>query len=55
MNGELLDGLYWSDVLDDGSQPNFLGPFSNETAGRCPVSQFDKIIFYGNFMLGVPR
>ena len=55
MNGQLLDGLYWSEKLDDGSQPNYLCPFGNDTAGVCPVSPSDKIIFYGNFMLGVPR
>jgi hypothetical protein len=41
--------------MDDGSQPNYLCPFGNDTAGVCPVSPSDKIIFYGNFMLGVPR
>jgi hypothetical protein len=34
MNNDLLDGLYWEDTMDDGSQPNFLCPFGNETAGQ---------------------
>jgi hypothetical protein len=55
MNNDLLNGLYWSDNTDDGSQRNYLCPTGNETAGRCPVSATDKIILYGNFMIGVPR
>jgi hypothetical protein len=55
MQNDLLDGLYWTDDSDDGSQPNYLCPTGNETAGRCPVSETDKIILYGNFMIGVPR
>jgi hypothetical protein len=50
-----MDGLYWEDTSDDGMGNMYLCPTGNESASRCPISANDKIIFYGNFMIGVPR
>ncbi len=55
METDMLDGLYWEYLYDDGNSKNFICPGGEETVGPCPVAPSDRNILYENRLLGLPR
>eukprot|EP00095_Tigriopus_kingsejongensis_P002369 maker-scaffold579_size130606-snap-gene-0.31 protein:Tk02369 transcript:maker-scaffold579_size130606-snap-gene-0.31-mRNA-1 annotation:"pkd2 " len=55
MENDMLDGLYWEYLYNDGSNKNFVCPGGEEAVGPCPVNPADRNILYENRLLGLPR
>ena len=52
---DMLDGLYWEYLYNDGSDKRFICPGGEEAVGPCPVAPADRNILYENRLLGLPR
>ena len=55
MEGDLLDGLYWEYMYNEGNDKDFVCPGGEEAVGPCPVAPADRNILYENRLLGLPR
>lgn len=55
MENDLLDGLYWEYLYNEGTDKNFVCPGGEEAVGPCPVAPSDRNILYENRLLGLPR
>ena len=55
MEEDMLDGLYWEYLYNDGTDKRFICPGGEEAVGPCPVAPADRNILYENRLLGLPR
>ena len=52
MENDMLDGLYWEYLYNDGTDKRFICPGGEEAVGPCPVAPADRNILYENRLLG---
>ena len=55
MEKDMLDGLYWEYLYNEGNDKNFICPGEEDNVGPCPVDPKDRNILYENRLLGLPR